>query len=96
MSENQNIQSGSIIALSSLQPFVITSGEPEMRVWLYRIDPFTGVKSLLFSSVLSLKMINESGKYKDSKAIGDVVHYAVSKADKDGVFGGAVLPDTAA
>lgn len=42
-----------------------------------------------------IKIINESGKYKDSKAIGDVIHYAVSKADEDGVFGGAVLPDIA-
>ena len=74
MSENQNIQSGSIIALSSLQPFVITSGEPEMRVWLYRIDPFTGVKSLLFSSVLSLSSDRTGADaYRTTFRVDDIV-----------------------
>jgi len=41
------------------------------------------------------KVINQAGKYQDDRAIQDVVHYAMSKAYEDGVFGGAVLPEIA-
>lgn len=40
-------------------------------------------------------VLNARGKYKDDKAIQDVIHYAVSKALESCVFGGAVLPEIA-